>query len=190
MDDVKKLTAEFSTNPPLQAISDILSTKKLHSTLLDMNNSIKLLHHEVMFLRAKIVLKSEADKSVYKTLTNELEVAQETDHSLRQSKNIIFGWTTGQTRSFIDKLTSVIPSLGFRSLKQVHPIGYWGMLISKPFSQIQLNSKCTSEPNEHPKRSVRNEKPVFEKQLATPIYGSKISQTCLFGKSFNQYISL
>lgn len=38
-----------------------------------------------------------------------------TDHSLRQSKNIIFGWTTGQTRSFIDKLTSVIPSLGFLS---------------------------------------------------------------------------
>lgn len=59
MDDIKKLTAEFSTNPPLQAISDILSTKKLHSTLLDMNNSIKLLHNEVMSLRAKVVLKLE-----------------------------------------------------------------------------------------------------------------------------------
>lgn len=59
-----KLRAKSSTNPPVQAISDILSTKKLHSTLLDMNNSIKLLHNEVMFLRETVVLKSEADESV------------------------------------------------------------------------------------------------------------------------------
>lgn len=61
----------------MQAISDILSTKKLPSTLLDMNNSIKLLHNEVMSLRAKVVLKLEGGESVCKTLTNELEVAKE-----------------------------------------------------------------------------------------------------------------
>lgn len=113
-----KLTAESSANPPAQAISDILSMKELHSTLHEMNNSIKLLHDEVKFLRAEVVLISEAGESVYKTPISELEVAEESlDNTLtipRDQATTVFG-QKGQTRSFIDKLTSVIPSSGLFS---------------------------------------------------------------------------
>lgn len=47
---------------------------------------------------------------------------------------------------------------------------------SQTLSAIQQNCKCTSEPNAHPKRSVRKEKPASEKHLATPIFGSQTSQ--------------
>lgn len=72
---IKKPTAEPSANLPAQAISNIMSTNELHSILMEMNKSIKLLHHEVKFLKAEVVLKSEVDEYVYKTptaLTSEL----------------------------------------------------------------------------------------------------------------------
>lgn len=57
-----------------------ISTKELHSTLLEMKNSTKLLYNEVKFLGTEAVLKSEVDESVYKTpttMTSELKVAEE-----------------------------------------------------------------------------------------------------------------
>lgn len=56
-----------------------------------MIKNIKLLHDDVKFLRAKVVLKSEVDKSVYKTptaLNIELEDAEESlDNTLTLSQS-------------------------------------------------------------------------------------------------------
>lgn len=107
-----------ASDATLKSWDRYMSMKELHSTLLEMNNSIKLLHDEVKFLRAEVVLISEAGESVYKTPISELEVAEESlDNTLTIPKDqatTVFG-QKGQTRSFIDKLTSVIPSSGFLS---------------------------------------------------------------------------
>lgn len=55
-------------------ISDILFMKKFYFIFFDMNNSIKFLYYEVMFLRVKIVFKLEVDEFVYKIFINEFEV--------------------------------------------------------------------------------------------------------------------
>lgn len=190
---IKKLETESSVSPPAQEISDILSTKELHSTLLEMNKSIKLLHDEVQFLRTAVVLKSEVDESMYKTptaLASELEVAKESlDNTLtiptsKDKATTELADKGADQKLIIDRLTSVIPSSGFISdpFKGAKPKTNTPLnrvLENADFqtlSPVQQNSKYTLEPNANPKRLVRNERPAAEKPLATPISGSQTSQ--------------
>lgn len=171
---IKKLTAESSANPPAQAISDIMSANELHSTLLEMNKSIKLLHDEVKFLRTEAVLKSEVDESVYKTptaLTSALEVAEESlDNTLTLSTSNAQATKElsdkgADQKLIIDRLASVIPSSGFisdpfKGAKPKTSIPLNRVLANADFqtlSPVQKNSKYTLELNAHPKRLVRNE---------------------------------
>uniref|UniRef100_A0A8W8ILT8 Uncharacterized protein n=1 Tax=Magallana gigas TaxID=29159 RepID=A0A8W8ILT8_MAGGI len=170
-----------------------MSTNELHSTLIEMNKSIQLLHDEVKFLKTAVVLKSEVDESVYKTptaLTSGLEVAEESlDNTLtfptskHQAATELSDKMADQ-KLIIDRLTSVIPPSGFISdpfkgakPKTSTPINR--VLENADFqtiSPIQPNSKSTQMPNANPKRLVHNEKPASEKQSATPISGSQTSQ--------------
>lgn len=185
---MKKLETDSLVNPPALTISDILSTKELHSTLLEINKSIRPLHDEVNFLRTEAVLKSEVDESVYKShpaLTSELEVTEgsldmdniPTIPTSKDQATTELADKRADQKLIIDRLTSVIPSSVISNQfkgakpKTSTPLnrGLENADFQTPFP-LQTNSKYTVEPIAHPKRLVRkNEKPAAEKILATPI---------------------